>query len=242
MSVYELYGGDVRLEFDDKKHIYTVDGEKLISVTAITKIIDKSGPLMWWAAGEAVKYIDNQLQYNKEPDEVQWEQIKRDAKGAHARTANRAASIGTMAHGWIEQYLSTGILPDWPKNPELLASVQSFVRWADEVNLIPHAMEFKVYSREHKFAGTVDFHGTVDGESVLLDWKTSKSIYPEYALQLAGYQIAAEEEMSLQFDSRYCVLLPKDGGKVKTQRYGREEYQKHRDGFLGALALVRALK
>jgi len=33
----------------------------------------------------------------------------------------------------------------------------------------------------------------VDGELILGDFKTSKAIYPEYWLQLAGYQIALEE-------------------------------------------------
>lgn len=38
----------ITLEFDQEKHRFTIGGQSIISVTSITGIIDKSGPLMGW--------------------------------------------------------------------------------------------------------------------------------------------------------------------------------------------------
>ena len=77
-------------------------------------------------------------------------------------------------------------------------------------------------------------------ERAIIDWKTSKSIYPEYEIQANGYVLAREEELGVEYDAIYIIALPKDGGKIKIKRY--EPSQRAQEGFLGALALWRSLK
>jgi ATP-dependent exoDNAse (exonuclease V) beta subunit len=50
-----------------------------------------------------------------------------------------------------------------------------------------------VYSARHRYAGAIDALAYREGELVALDWKTSKGLYPEYALQVAAYAKAIEE-------------------------------------------------
>jgi hypothetical protein len=77
-------------------------------------------------------------------------------------------------------------------------------------------------------------------ERALIDWKTSKAVYPEYEIQGNGYILAREEELDVTYDALYIIALPKDGGAIKVKRY--EPSQRAQEGFLGALALYRALK
>ena len=238
---YELYGGEVTLDFDEKKHVYSVDGVKIPSATGITGIIDKSGPLMWWGVGQCLDYIEENLPDFEAMDEVQTEQFFFDAHRAHLRASRTAASIGTMAHDWIHKYFK-GESPDTPKNEKLRTTIESFLEWEDKMELCAYETEFKVYSREHGYAGTCDYDGMVKSERCILDWKTGKAVYPEYALQDSAYQIAREEELNVEYDARWVVVLPREGGEVIAQRFGPETAALHERGFLGALDLWRAVK
>ena len=241
MTAYSLYGDTIKLDFNDKKHVYTVDDTPVESVTGITKIIDKSGPLMWWAVGEALKWVQENMDGIDLKDEVDAKDFWNLAQRAHLRSSQKAADIGTLAHEWIEQRIE-GAKPAIPHNKKLRATVQSWLKWQRDVGLRAEETEFKVYSKRHNFAGTCDFDGYVDGERAIVDWKTSKKVYPEHGIQVAAYQMAREEELGIQYAARYVVALPKDGGDVVVKRWGPEEYEKQCKAFLGALDLVRGLK
>jgi len=47
-----------------------------------------------------------------------------------------------------------------------------------------------VWSDQHRYAGSTDAFLRIQGEPVVVDWKTTKSIYPEVGLQLAAYRYA----------------------------------------------------
>ncbi len=250
MTTHKLYDGSVDLEFNEAKHFYSVQGEGLEqlhgrvsipSVTGITGIVDKSGPLMWWAVSQCIEYVKDPQNRVDSSDEVAVEQYWHDAHRAHQRVSRTAATIGSMAHDWIHQYLG-GKTPKFPKNEKLRQTIRSFLKWHTDHELEPYETEFKVYSKEHRFAGTCDFDGLVNGRRCILDWKTSKAIYPDMALQVMAYQIAREEELDMKYDARWIVCLPRDGGEVVAERYGQDTEDTHRAGFLGALALHRAIK
>jgi hypothetical protein len=239
MASYELYGGEVTLDFNEGKHTYEVEGSKIPSVTGITGIIDKSGPLMWWAVKQCLSYVEDNLAAVQKMDEVELKRFWHDAQRSHFRASKEATDIGHLAHEWIEDWLN-GKNPETPKNEKLRATTDSFVEWAIEAAVTPYETEFKIYSREHGYAGTADFDGMIGKDRCIVDWKTSKDIYPEYELQLTAYRLAREEELDVTYDAMYCVVMPKDGGKIKIKRY--EPTQRAEDGFLGALALVQSLK
>lgn len=239
---YSLYGGEVELQFDERKHIYTVNDEVIPSVTGITGIIDKSGPLMWWAIGKALEHVKHMVKTHPDGmDEVDLNNMLYVAQREHLRSSSSAANIGTLAHDWIQQYLQ-GKDPAFPRNPILKGTVESFLKWHTEHPLGPIDTEFKVYSRQHKYAGTCDYDGHVGPERSAVDWKTGKRVYPEHRLQTAAYVGAREEELGIQYDSRWVVVLPKEGGEVIAERLGRETLERDFKGFLGALDLYRAVK
>ena len=72
------------------------------------------------------------------------------------------------------------------------------------------ASEIQVCSRLNHFAGILDALAIINGEKVLLDFKTSSGIKPDYTIQLAGLTICLEE---MGFTPDKCAILhiPKKG-------------------------------
>ena len=61
----------------------------------------------------------------------------------------------------------------------------------------PILIERKIFSQKNKFAGTADLVAEVDGKMTLVDWKTSKSLYPSYFVQASAYAEAINEELKV---------------------------------------------
>ena len=241
MTRFELYDGEVELDFNDKKHTYEIAGSIIPSVTGICKVIDKSGPLMWWGIGCALDWVQENLDDFDLTDEVAAKQFWHDAQRAHFRASKKATDIGTMAHEWIEKFLAGDEQP-MPKNKQLRSTVESWLKWAEQNHLTPYETEFKVYSVENDYAGTCDYDGMVGTEHCIVDWKTGKSVYPEHRFQTMAYKDAREEELDFSYDARWVVVLPKEGGDIIAERFGPECDETDRRGFRGALMLHRALQ
>ena len=66
------------------------------------------------------------------------------------------------------------------------------------------------------FAGSYDLVGSIGSEKVLIDYKTSKSIYAEYALQQGGYKLAYEEMTGETINRGFILKLPRGihGGRL----------------------------
>ena len=75
------------------------------------------------------------------------------------------------------------------------------------------AMELELVSQRHLYGGTMDFYGLVDGEIVLVDWKTSRNaaVWPESFLQTAGYELALVEQYREQPSARLIVSFRRSG-------------------------------
>ena len=64
-----------------------------------------------------------------------------------------------------------------------------------------------VWSDEHRYAGTADLVVKMNGETWLLDLKTSNSIHKSYDLQLASYAKALEESKGIKIDRTGIIWL-----------------------------------
>jgi hypothetical protein len=72
--------------------------------------------------------------------------------------------------------------------------------------------EVQLVSEEHCFGGTIDAPSRdKDGRIVLLDWKTSKGIWPAHKFQLAAYEkLWNENRPDMQVQRRGIVRIGKD--------------------------------
>lgn len=233
------------LTFDESTHTYRVGGDEVPSVTTITRMLDKSGPLMWWVANEARDYIRRELSPGETVDEVRIDELAEGARLAHKRTSQRAANIGTRAHSWCERYITDyrlggGPEPDLPHAEPVAEAVIEFLDWEEQHDVEWALSEVRVYSERYNYAGTFDAMAVVDGNDYIVDFKTSKAVYNDMWMQLAAYQQAFSECFCGQRPDIGILHLPKTRAEFCWhQVQGTKPIMHHMDGFRGALALYQ---
>ena len=165
---------------------------RLRSVTSVLGVLNKEA-LIQWAVDQSMDYIRERVDYDADgvarftqPD---LEALLRKARMAHYRTKTEAAELGTIAHDYVEQFLRTGQEQDMSdQDPRVANCYDLFRRWWDQAGLSVIQTELMVYHAPLGYAGQLDFLAAdQDGQPVLVDWKTSKSIYWNYALQVVAY-------------------------------------------------------
>ena len=148
------------------KYGYTMDGEKIPSVTTILSRFKESGGLIHWAWSVGFK-------------------------GEDYRDARRTAmNVGTCAHKMVECFIRNVQFDESAYPLSVLASANqaftAFRRWSDQSSLKPAGAEVSLISRRYRYGGMLDAI-TLGDNLHLLDWKNSTGIYGEYLLQLAAY-------------------------------------------------------
>lgn len=105
---------------------------------------------------------------------------------------NDAANAGTAAHDLIDAYLHDKPEPNLSHLPpdvkdKAETAYLGFLKWADLVKFKVIETETSLFDDDLGLAGTPDL-AAVQGKRCIIDWKTSKDIYPETWAQLAAYK------------------------------------------------------
>jgi len=84
--------------FNPERHIYTVDGEVYPSVTTILGLLDKSAPLMGWAAKVLIAYLENKIESIKDGELIlksdNASELLKEAKREYRRISQEARDVG----------------------------------------------------------------------------------------------------------------------------------------------------
>jgi genome maintenance exonuclease 1 len=202
---------------------YEVDGELYPSVTHILGAVNKPALIPWAAkqereaVSEAATALYGELSAGGQPYPASWFAAALAARlgtvKAHQRTLAKAGDIGTEAHQAIEWLLRTALGAEAGPKPVISApamiAVQAFKAWAVSVSLKPILIERIVYSKAHRYAGTLDLLARVNGVLTMIDFKCSRAVYQEAHLQAAAY-IAALADMGYREPARALIVrLPK---------------------------------
>lgn len=234
--------------FDEATHLYLLDGKPLTGVTTILGVIAKPA-LIQWAADMATGHIKTSVElfYNIPFDgykipKKDFEIMIGAARTQHAKRKKAAGDVGSFAHKWIEQYANAKIqgtkLPE--RDPAFGFMTDHFVKWAEDYEVKFLQAELRVYSRKYWYAGTLDLLVEIAGKVYIVDVKTGGGIYPEHFFQMAGYQIAVEEQNVLPKIEGHIVLNIKKTGEFEKREYFNLEQNK--EAFLAALTLYRAIE
>lgn len=249
MSVHQLYGGEVELRFvGGAKHDYYatdevagLDDDRVANVTDIARVIAKPG-LEGWAFEEARKVLAAGLRPGL--DEVAIRRLLDEAAGASKRIMREAGYIGSSMHKWIEgriaECLGVGPSVVRPEHPAVRAGVEAFLEWEAEAKPEYLASERKVYSREHRFVGTLDVLAMLDGKRTIVDIKSSNRVYAEHHLQTAAYAIALDEEDDEAVQQRVILQLPKVADK-KAKAYLCGDEETDRECFLAVRKVYKRI-
>ena len=238
MENYPLYNGEITLCFDPGRHRYYVNGEWVPGVTGAVGVIDKSAPLMWWAVNQSLDYLRIVLKSGIQYDEVELDQFLREAKTAHRRKSEESLKIGETVHQWIEGKIKGGNCA-LPVNEQARHGCLAFARWARDNEIQFVRSEAKVYSRKHRYAGTLDVEALVKGDLSIIDVKVSNGVYLGMRLQMAAYLQARVEESGHAYPGgRYIIRVDKRTGEPEVVHLP-DGFDNDLKAFLGALALYR---
>jgi hypothetical protein len=227
----ELKGKGWKIFFDEARHrYYDEKNEPIISVTDITGVMDKPA-LAPWAANCACDYI---LQHREDDD---LESLVSKARKEWRNVKDKAADIGSEIHSWVSSWIKGDKL-DVPNDEMIANGITAFLKWQKEHKAKWLESEAMVYSKKYHYAGILDAVAVIDGKTYLVDFKSSKGIYPEMLLQVSGYEIAYNEMKGRRvIDGRIIIKLGKLDGSFEVR-----ECEEAWDAFLSALTLRKWAK
>jgi hypothetical protein len=206
-------------------HSYTIDGRKAPGVTTILSTVLAKQALVGWAAKSVAEYVADK-------DPLWLEALREDGrdalvahlKGVPNRAKTAAGVRGTAVHAYAERVIAGEELEETPELEPLWGHVESCVKFLDEWQITPLAVEAVVASREHCYCGTADLVAYIGRlrQRALLDYKTGKDVYPDTAMQLAAYLhaeayvdgITEAPLADLGIEATYAVHLRGDGYDV----------------------------
>jgi len=243
--IIKLYKGNIELDFDEVRHRFTVAGKPVISVTAATGVIDKSRPLIFWAVGLAKDFLMENLKVliaDTKGDKIA--AVIEEASKQHSIKKQKAADVGTQIHDWVEIFIKAKSRKEWPeipKDPQVYNGITAFLKWVDEYEVKFVSSEKIVYSKKYKYAGIMDAEAIIKKRLCVIDFKSSRAIYPEMRFQVAAYQAAAEEENGKEYPgNKWLMRFDKETGEFEAHEFAEQD--KDFKAFLAALELKRRLK
>jgi len=146
-------------------------------------------------------------------------------------------AIGIHVHKLIELTLQNTDFNLGAYETEIQEGMTQFNIFKVVSGLNPDGLEQRLWSNTYGYAGTADYIGKYKSPVkfltrghipkfektayMILDWKTSKSFYPSYWLQLAAYMFAFHELTGIWVDGG-AVIRIRDG-KLKVQEKTRAE-------------------
>ena len=168
------------LTFEEKNHVYRLNGVEVPSVTTLMK------PL----SDKVYGAVD-------------------------ASVLSNAAERGTSIHDSCENYALYGIEDVEPEYEGYFAAFRS---WYEKERPVVLATERKVYHRMLGYAGMSDLLCSINGQIVLVDYKTTAQVNSMlHMVQLEAYARAWESQ-GLRIDDKMVLHLRKDG-KYKAYHY-----------------------
>jgi hypothetical protein len=203
------------------------------SVTTFLSIMDKPALPRWSAKTVAEYAVEHHEAWSGLPAD---DAIKL-LKSIPWDRAKRSADRGTDAHTYAEERLTLGLPPNPVTNE--LENVDLIIEELESRGFKLVDTEVTMWSEPGSYAGTCDLLGYMNDELWLLDWKTSKAVYPDMALQLAAYRWSSwymsndGQYVKLYDDAgkptikRAAVLwVPKEGrGGIVEMKVGSDEYE-----------------
>jgi hypothetical protein len=184
---------------------YVNPDEPLVTVPGVTSIIGMLAKpfLQFWSAKMAAELAVDSIDYLKEMAERDRDGAVTFVKGAAQRYTKTRAEIGSQAHDLFERMIRGETIGRVP--PDLEPYRRHFAEFLEAINPELVSAEDVMWSDQHAYAGSSDAilrvwlfddntpdptHGKYGHSKpiiLIVDWKTSKDIHAEVALQLSAY-------------------------------------------------------
>jgi hypothetical protein len=123
------------------------------------------------------------------------------------RIKSEAGERGTKIHTACDLLEEGIVLNKGDYSLEEWWKISTFVRWYDLYNPETIVREFPVFSAKGKYAGRLDRIYLIQGENIILDFKSSSNIHEHFPLQFSSYAKAVEETTDLKISATAALQL-----------------------------------
>ena len=227
---------EARLEFDPVRHAYTLDGLPIPGVTSvIAPLNDFSAFIREGILAEAARR-GTAVHFATELHDL--DRLACADCGALPGQRHQCALGDGPDPFAIPPEGEAADEPIWrPEDdrPEVVPYLDGWRRFLADTGFDVHAVEERACSRRHRYAGTIDRLGMLNGERCVIDIKTTATLNPQVGVQLAAYQVATNEgrPRADHYRKRFACQLRRDGS------YRLEQYREAADWsvFLALLTL-----
>ena len=172
---------------------YNGNGVEVPSCTSVVKLLNKP-ELVGWANYMGFRRINT------------------------TRFLQQKAEYGTYCHQLAEYYLNGIMLAneevplyiDQETHLSILSKLEAIGNQFNESGIVILGMELQMHGA--RCGGTLDLlaHLPSKNRLILLDFKTSKSVYDSHLIQLGGYSLLLEETLGLSVTDVGIILLSKE--------------------------------
>ena len=244
MWVKHTLKNNIILSYNDDKHMYYVNDQKVESVTGIcSRGLPKPNLVNWLVAtplNEVKRLINEKLDNNEPLDRAGLERIFKTAKEKTNKIKEDAGLVGTVVHGLIEDFLKGKDIPK-QSDPAVVNCWNLFLDWWNKQEYEVVELEKKIYSKKYNYAGTLDLVvKDKKGNLVLMDIKTSNFISFDYFLQLNAYKFAYEEETGSKVSKSFIVKLSKKDAEIEIKEIPLNK--KLFNAFIGAKYVMEQMQ
>lgn len=172
-------------------YIDPTDAEKKVpGVTSVLNMLPKPFLTFWNAklvAETAVAQIDTIVRLAERDPAGAIDYLK----GAPRRFTQQAANLGSDAHDLFERMARGEKINPRHIHSDLVPFALHFAAWLEEIKPTFLHLEETVWSDTYGYAGSFDAIAVIDGETVIIDWKTTRSgVHEDVSLQLKAYASA----------------------------------------------------
>lgn len=188
------------------------------SVTNVISILDKPALPRWSAklVAETAYRMRHALPEMEESEAVDM------LKGSPWSKSKRAADRGTDIHGYLEARLNGWDVDEL--SPDALPYKPAADAWL-EANPTLEVIATELTAFNPAYAGTMDLVCRIDGRLTIADFKTSKAIYDEAALQLAALYGCTSDADGQPVPWRDASGLPTEPVDLLVIRIGEDKHQ-----------------
>lgn len=269
-DTYSFYDGKAVLKkrmYGTAPSFRRVDGQDtILSVTRCTGKLDKSKALIPWSVGLVGTHIRSHFESLDAPHFMRDEilMVVGEAILAPDRAKEAGADTGTLIHDYAHEFAQMKIdgkkgTPSLKhldeKNEEhvkALNGIYAFLEWYNSNDVQFLEMEKMVYYNSRlagdsamedpivEFYGYIDLIARVNGELVVVDYKSSKGVYNEQRYQVAAYKMAFNAPLKGGSEfalSSQIVNFNKLTGELITKKIGEGESELDYAAFLGLYAV-----
>jgi hypothetical protein len=225
-----------------KSHYYTINGQRVVGVTTALNALPKDALVPWAAGSVATHVVENFDDVARRLEEDGPVDTIRYLKNLPNTIRDDAATRGTDVHDYVFD-LAEGKPVDVPN--EVLPYVRGALAYLDDYQPTTVMAETVVASYEHMYCGTLDTIQDVPRLGrVLVDWKTSKGLYANHALQIPAYRYTdvyldaeGNERPMIEVEDTFVLHIKPDDYDLVPVKAGREQFAQ----FLGVLDTYRGV-